>query len=145
MKRRGFLQVGGAALLLASVGVARGDERDAFGRESASDALAALFGVTAYESSSEVRFKAPEIAENGAVVPLTASFDGAARRIAFVVEENPAPLAAAFEVAAAGSAFVSTRIKMGGSSMVHAVVETADGRLLGAAKEVKVTIGGCGG
>ncbi len=118
---------------------------EAFAKKDMNEAMRELFGSDGYTEDSSIQFKAPEIAENGAVVPLSASYKGAAQQIAFFVEQNPQPLAAMFTLGAAGSAKVSTRIKMGKSSIVHAVLQTAEGQLIGTAKEVKVTIGGCGG
>ena len=146
MKRRTFLQIGAAlAVCAAPFHRALAAMRPAFDEKNLGKSMETLLGGGSYEESGAVKFKAPEIAENGAVVPLTASYNGDARQIAFFVEENPQPLAAAFTLGAGSVASVSTRIKMGKSSMVHAVVQTADGKLLGVKKEVKVTIGGCGG
>ena len=79
------------------------------------------------------------------MVPVTVEYDGPAKTIAVLVRENPQPLAAAFQISPKALAHVSTRIKMGQSSIVTAMVQTEDGQLLSAAREVKVTIGGCGG
>lgn len=146
MKRRTLLQVGAALALCASpLRQVLAAVRPVFQEKNLNKAMQELLGGDAYEESAAVQFKAPEIAENGAVVPLTASYKGDAKQIAFFVEENPQPLAAVFALGAGSVANVSTRIKMGKSSIVHAVVQTADGKLLGVAKDVKVTIGGCGG
>ena len=88
---------------------------------------------------------APDIAENGAVVPVGAvSKLPNTTDIMIIVEKNPSPLAAAFTIPAGTNADVQTRIKMGQSSNVIAVVK-ADGKLYSATKETKVTLGGCGG
>ena len=87
----------------------------------------------------------PDIAENGAVVPVTVSTDMAdVESISVVVDNNPTPLAASFEMSSRTPPSVSVRIKMGQSSNVQAVVK-AGGKLYSTSKEVKVTIGGCGG
>ena len=92
-----------------------------------------------------MNLKAPDIAENGAVVPVTVSSGIAnVESIAIIVDDNPSPLTAVFELGADAIADVSTRIKMGKTSTVLAVVK-ADGKLYGTQTEVKVTIGGCGG
>jgi sulfur-oxidizing protein SoxY len=103
-------------------------------------------GVSAPMSSSEVTLTAPDIAENGAVVPVVASSTAAGvRRLMFLVERNPAVLSAVFDVSEAVEPSLSTRVKMAETSQVYAVALTADGKVLYAAKEVKVTLGGCGG
>jgi sulfur-oxidizing protein SoxY len=92
------------------------------------------------------KFKAPKIAENGAVVPVTvdASRMSNVTNIAFYVEKNSTPLAASFALFGDAQGYVSTRIKMGKTSLVHALV-TAGGSTTKVSQEVKVTIGGCGG
>ena len=148
MKRRNFLQAAGTAALAGAVsawtGPALAWQAAAFNADGADAAIAELFGARPADSD-QVKFKAPEIAENGAVVPVTVQYDGVAKAIAILVDENPQPLAAAFHISPKALAHVATRIKMGKSSRVSALVQTADGRLLAAAREVKVTIGGCGG
>jgi len=89
--------------------------------------------------------KIPDIAENGAVVPVTVSTDLAdVESISVVVDNNPTPLAASFDLNPKMVPVVSVRIKMGQSSNVRAIVK-AGGNLYSTSKEVKVTIGGCGG
>jgi sulfur-oxidizing protein SoxY len=93
-----------------------------------------------------VTLQAPDIAENGAVVPLACATGLAGvKRLLLLVEKNPAVLCAAFEVSDAVEASFNTRVKMGQSSNVYAVALMGDGRVLYASKEVKVTLGGCGG
>ena len=88
----------------------------------------------------------PDIAENGAVVPVGAACGLAGvSKLALLVEKNPSVLAAAFNVTDAVEANFNTRVKMGQSSNVYAVAMMADGRVLFAQKEIKVTLGGCGG
>ncbi len=117
----------------------------AFKVKSRDEALQGIYGTAEYTPSEDVNLKAPDIAENGAVVPVTVSSGIAnVESIAIIVDDNPSPLTAVFELGADAIADVSTRIKMGKTSTVLAVVK-ADGKLYGTQKEVKVTIGGCGG
>lgn len=116
-----------------------------FEGETVDDVLKAMFDGAAPAESGDITIKAPDIAENGAVVPVSVKTDiENVKSIAIVVEKNPAPLAASFEMGDGAVADVSTRIKMGETSNVYALVETDSG-LLSTKKEVKVTIGGCGG
>ncbi len=102
--------------------------------------------VEAAEASEAVKLKAPEIAENGAVVPVTVDATGVegATEITLVAAENPEPLVAVFHIGDDALAYASTRIKMGKTGDVIALV-TAGDKTLKAIKNVKVTIGGCGG
>ena len=119
--------------------------QSAFESESVDDALGKLYGSQAVAESDRIRIKAPDIAENGAVVPITVKFDiPSAESVSIIAEHNPAPLAASFDLSESSGGLVSTRIKMGKTSPVHAVVK-AGGKLYRATREVKVTIGGCGG
>jgi sulfur-oxidizing protein SoxY len=103
-----------------------------------------LFGKTATRSD-KVQLDAPEIAENGAVVPITVSTTmPKATRISILVLENPFTLAAAYLVPDGTNANVSSRLKLAKTTKVVALVE-ADGAIYSASKEVKVTVGGCGG
>ena len=116
----------------------------AFASDSADEAINSLFGQTATDSD-QIAMKIPDIAENGAVVPVTVSTDlPNAESISIVVVNNPTPLAAKFDLTARSIPSVSVRIKMGESSEVQALV-MADGKLYKTSKDVKVTIGGCGG
>ena len=117
----------------------------AFDAKAIADALKAL-GAGAPTESKDVAITGPDIAENGAVVPLGASTTLAGvKHIALLVEKNPAALAAVFHLTDSLEPSVTTRVKMGQSSDVYAVAITADGKALFAKKEVKVTLGGCGG
>jgi len=118
----------------------------AFDAESVDDAVKVLYGTSEAEASEAITFKAPDIAENGAVVPISITADIAnADSVALLVPANPSPLAASFDLIAPGKPNVSTRIKMGKTSPLVAIVR-ADGKLYTTtSKEVKVTIGGCGG
>lgn len=116
-----------------------------FKGETVDDVLKAMFDGAAPAESGDITIKAPDIAENGAVVPVSVKTNvPGVKSISIIVEKNPAPLAASFEMGEGAVADVSTRIKMGETSNVVALVET-EGGLLSAQKEVKVTIGGCGG
>jgi sulfur-oxidizing protein SoxY len=105
-----------------------------------------VLGAGAPVESKDVTIGGPDIAENGAVVPLTASTTLAGvKQILVLVEKNPAPLVAIFNVNDSIEASFATRAKMGQSSDVYAVAITNDGKTWYAKKEVKVTLGGCGG
>jgi len=119
--------------------------KDAFDAKSMADAIKALGGGAPTESK-DVTITGPDIAENGAVVPLgcSTSLPGV-KRMMILVEKNPSVLAAAFDVTDAVEASFNTRVKMGQSSNVFAVAMMNDGRVLYNVKEVKVTLGGCGG
>ena len=117
----------------------------AFDAKSLADAVKAL-GGSAPVASTDVTITGPDIAENGAVVPVGASTTAAgATRLLLLVEKNPNALAAVFELTDAIEPNISTRVKMAQTSNVYAVAMTGDGRVLYAAKEIKVTLGGCGG
>lgn len=116
----------------------------AFKAKTGAEALTALYGAQP-SPSTEITIKAPDIAENGAVVPITVSTTlKDVEEIGVVVEQNPTPLAANFVLSENALPEIKTRIKMGKTSNVVAVVKSG-GKLYSAAKEVKVTIGGCGG
>jgi sulfur-oxidizing protein SoxY len=108
-------------------------------------ALNGLFGSSDLTGSDNIKIKAPDIAENGAVVPVSVTTDiSGASSISIIAEKNAQPLAASFDLGPGTEGYVSTRIKMGKTASVIAVVK-ADGKLHSTGKEVKVTIGGCGG
>jgi sulfur-oxidizing protein SoxY len=154
MKRRIFLK---GSLAASAIGVALGAgllapkavlaawSEAAFTAKKMPDALNALFGTDMLEESGSIAIKAPDIAENGAVVPITVSAEMAnVESISIIAANNPVPMIASFNLGEGGVPFVSTRIKMGKSGDVVAVIK-ADGKLYTAKKGVKVTIGGCGG
>jgi len=117
---------------------------EAFKAKSEADAIKALYGKTA-EPSDKVKMDAPEIAENGAVVPISVTTTLAdVTSISFLVSENPVALVASYKISAGTLPTVANRIKMAKTSNVIVVVE-AGGKLYSASKEVKVTVGGCGG
>ncbi|MCG8426761.1 MAG: thiosulfate oxidation carrier protein SoxY [Chromatiales bacterium] len=154
MKRRIFLKgsmaasalgVAVGAGLLAPKSVLAAWNKEAFTAKDTPTAMNSLFGADQAEESGDIKIKAPDIAENGAVVPITVSTGMAGvESIAIIASNNPVPLVANFGMGEGSSGFVSTRIKMGKSGDVVAVVK-AGGKLYTAKKGVKVTIGGCGG
>jgi sulfur-oxidizing protein SoxY len=118
--------------------------KDAFAQKTEAEAIQTLYGKTP-EVSDKVSLDAPEIAENGAVVPISVSTTlPDVTSIAIVVSENPFPLAANYPIPPGTSPAVSNRLKMAKTSKVIALVASG-GKLFSASKEVKVTVGGCGG
>lgn len=117
----------------------------AFDAKNMAELVKALGGSAPVESK-DITITGPDIAENGAVVPLGVSTGlPGARKLMLLVEKNPNVLSAMFDVSDAIDANFSTRVKMGQSSDVYAVALMGDGKVLFAKKEVKVTLGGCGG
>ena len=153
-QRRTALQQGASlAGLMLSLGLlpgaaraqAAGFNRAAFDAKSLAEVMKAT-GAGMPAESKDVVLQAPDIAENGAVVPLGASTSlPGVKRILLLVEKNPNALAAVFDLSDSVEANVATRVKMGQTSNVYAVAITADNKVLFAQKEVKVTLGGCGG
>ena len=147
-QRRDLLKYSAVFGLMASAGListAQAEEwnKAAFEGKSLDDVFKAL-GTSTPDKSSAVTLNAPVIAENGAVVPVSVTSTLKADQIAILVEKNPSTLAAQFFLPAGTEAFVTTRIKMGQTSNVYALVK-ADGKWAMAVKEIKVTLGGCGG
>ena len=119
--------------------------RAAFEAKDLSVAIKAI-GANATADSKDLLLKAPDIAENGAVVPVeVVSNIPNTISIAVLVDKNPFPLSAAFDFANGGGAEISVRLKVAQTSNVKAVAKTADGKYFAVQKEVKVTVGGCGG
>jgi sulfur-oxidizing protein SoxY len=117
---------------------------DAFKQKGDADAIKALYGKTA-EASDKVKLDAPEIAENGAVVPIAvATTLTDVTSIAFLASENPNALAAYYVIPEGTVPAVANRLKMAKTCNIIAIVESG-GKLYSATKEVKVTVGGCGG
>lgn len=118
--------------------------KSAFDAKNTADALKHM-GATAPTDSKDITIKAPDIAENGAVVPVevTSKIAGT-QSISIMAEKNANPLIADFTLSNGAEGYVSTRIKMGQTSNVKVIVK-AGGKFYTASKEVKVTIGGCGG
>jgi sulfur-oxidizing protein SoxY len=151
MNRRALLtQSAKVAALLAAAGLLpqaanAAYNAQAFEAKSMAELVKLLGGSTPTESK-DVTITGPDIAENGAVVPLGVSSGlPGVKRLLVLVEKNPSVLSAMFDVSDAVDANFSTRVKMGQSSNVFAVAMLADGKVLFAQKEVKVTLGGCGG
>lgn len=115
----------------------------AFNEVVFSDSLKSVGAVDLVESDL-IKLKTPEIAENGAIVPIQVSSEiRDTERIFVFAEKNPQPLVASFTFRKGIDPFFATRIKMGESATVHVVV-LAEGRYFIASRDVKVTIGGCG-
>ena len=154
MERRDFLTSSGATALALAAGTglttahaqnAPGWNKAAFDTKSLADAAKSLGATSAPVESKNLILQAPEIAENGSVVRIGAQSNLAnTTQISFVVEKNPSALAAMFDIPAGTDANVSTNIKMGQSSNVYALAKVGD-KFFYAVKEVKVTLGGCGG
>lgn len=133
-----------AGLLTPAEAFAEEWNKSAFDSKNLNDAVKALGSANA-AISKDVVINAPDIAENGAVVPLSVSSTlPNVQQIAILVEKNPTLLSASFTIPAGTEAAISTRVKMAQTSNVHALVK-ADGKWLLATKEIKVTLGGCGG
>lgn len=119
--------------------------KNAFDAKTVADVIKAL-GASAPAESKDVTLTAPDIAENGAVVPLGAATSlPNVKQMLVLVEKNPNTLVASFAVSDAVDANFVTRAKLGQSSDVYAVAITNDGKAFYSKKEVKVTLGGCGG
>lgn len=154
MKRRVFLKgtvASGAVAVAVGAGLLSPRQvlaawpKSAFEAESVSDALNGIYENDLAPASSDITVDAPDIAENGAVVPVSVKTSlSNVESITILSEKNNTPLVATFNMTPAAEGYISTRIKMGQSSNVIAVVK-AGGKLHSARKEVKVTIGGCGG
>ncbi|MDG4811840.1 thiosulfate oxidation carrier protein SoxY [Hydrogenovibrio sp. 3SP14C1] len=155
MKRRSFLKgtlATGAAAIAVNAGlltpstVLAAWNKKAFESKTTDDALNAAFGTASAAKSGDIELSAPAIAENGAVTPIKidASKMSGVESIAILASKNPMPLVCEYSFSGPAIGYVSTRIKMGETQNVMAVVK-AGGKLYKAEQEVKVTIGGCGG
>jgi sulfur-oxidizing protein SoxY len=154
LTRRSVLKAGGSASLfavLAAAGMLRPDaslaadwNQKAFDAKNLKDAFEAL-GAGVRIDSADIVMTAPEIAENGAVVPIGVSSKlPGTESIAILIAKNPNPLAAGFDIPAGTEPGVMTRVKLAETSDVHVLVK-AQGKYYVTKKEIKVTIGGCGG
>jgi len=155
-KRRQALKSGGgltlATLLVAAGWLKPGDaaaadawNKNAFETKSLDETMKALGGGAPAQSKDIAFVSTPDIAENGAVVPIgVTSSIPKTESIAILIEKNPNMLAAVFDVPVGTEPAITTRVKMGQSSNVYALVK-ADGKYYVASKEIKVTLGGCGG
>jgi sulfur-oxidizing protein SoxY len=151
LSRRAVLRNGAALGAAIAAGLLRPADalaewnRPAFESKTLSDALANL-KMPAPIETKDIAIRAPDIAENGAVVPIEVQSNvPGSRTLVVLVEKNPFPYAASFDVSRGALPFVALRLKMGETSNVRVVVAAADGKFYTAAKEVKITIGGCGG
>ena len=150
VSRRAVFSRLGALWLAASAGMlrplaafAKPWDRKAFEAQALADALKEL-GLTKVRESQDVLVKAPEIAENGAQVPIEISTAIAGvESIYLFVDKNPQPFAGSFSFMNGAQPFLVTRIKMAESSMLRVIVRAGDNQY-SASREVKVTIGGCG-
>ncbi len=151
VQRRNLMRAGGALMALLAAGLlkpvaalAAAWNKDAFASKKAEDALRSL-GTPGAQASGDIVIEAPQIAENGAVVPIevTSKIPGTTS-LAVLVEKNPYPLVAKFDFTDGALPFVKVNAKMGETSDVR-VVATAGGKHYTATREIKVTIGGCGG
>ena len=151
--RRSFLRLAGGmaalpalatyALFRISPARAAAWNTAAFESKAIADTFKSM-GVTNPAESRDIAITAPDIAENGAVVPVAVTSKiPNTQSISIIAEKNPFPLAATFDIANGGDSYVSTRIKMGQTSNVWAIVK-ADGKFFSAKKEIKITVGGCG-
>ena len=154
MERRQFVQKSSSALALGFVtstglmpslaSAQTAWNKVAFESKTLAEVVKAMGGSTATESK-EISLSAPEIAENGNVVRLGAQSAMAGTTwLGLMVEKNPAALTAGFDIFPGTDANMSTNVKMGQSSNVYALARVGD-KFFYAVKEVKVTLGGCGG
>ena len=146
--RRDILKQGGLLAMLVNCGMltmqqALAAEASGFDAKTMADALKALGGTPT--DSKDITITSPDIAENGAVVPIAVTSNlPKTQEIYILVEKNPNPLTATFTIPDGTDPYVSVRAKMGQSTNVFAVVK-ADGKLYSTSRETKVTLGGCGG
>ena len=153
MRRTVLKSTGSAGLLalLATAGflrpsdvLANGWNKIAFDSKTMVETLKAL-GASTPASSDAIQLRAPDIAKNGAVVPIAVDSKlPGTQSIAVLIDKNPQPLAASFELPSGTEGTVTTRVKMGQTSDVYALVR-AEGKFYMVKKEIKVTLGGCGG
>lgn len=155
MTRREILKTGSGAALFASLGsmgfipmnaaLASTWNEQAFKAKSIAETLKALGAEAPTDAGDKVNIVSPEIAENGAVVPVSveSTLPGVSM-VAVLVEKNPAALAGMYKLTPEAGGFVRLNVKMGQSSDVYALVKS-DNKFYIAKKEIKVTLGGCGG
>ncbi|MEC9205615.1 MAG: thiosulfate oxidation carrier protein SoxY [Pseudomonadota bacterium] len=132
-------------ILLAPKRVYAAWPKAAFDEKDLAGALKSVYGDSTLFESTKVKLKAPDIAENGAIVPINVKTNlKNVESIMIFVENNPQPLSSGYRLTAKAEPKIGTRLKMGKTSRVIAAVKS-DGKIYSASKEVKVTIGGCGG
>jgi len=146
LKHTGALVATAMAAGLLRPGSALADwNKAAFESKTVADALRNL-KVASAADTKDIVIRAPDIAENGAVVPIEIQSNlPGTKSLLVLIEKNPFPYAASFDFSQGALPFVALRVKMGETSNVRVVAATADGKYHAAVKEVKVTIGGCGG
>ena len=153
MNRRNFIKnsmlfagslVAAPSLIVSKKAYAAWPEKS-FDIKDLTESVSSVYGHSNLEESSKVKLKAPEIAENGAIVPINVSttLDNV-ESIMIFVENNPQPLSSGYELTSLSEPSIGTRLKMGKSSNVMAAVKSGD-KVYTSTQEVKVTIGGCGG
>ena len=119
--------------------------KESFDIKDLTKSVSSVYGHNNLEESSKVKLKAPEIAENGAIVPINVSTTlGNVESIMIFVENNPQPLSSGYQLTSLSEPSIGTRLKMGKTSNVMAAVKS-NGKVYTSTQEVKVTIGGCGG
>jgi sulfur-oxidizing protein SoxY len=139
----GFTTVLGAVAAMPKLAMAKWSK--AFDVATVDGAMGELYGSKEVAANDQITLKVPEIAENGAVVPVSVKTKlPNVTTISIFADKNPQPLAASFILPEGTAADVSVRIRLGETQVVKAVVES-DGKLYSTEQEVKVTIGGCGG
>jgi sulfur-oxidizing protein SoxY len=140
----GITAVFGGIAMMPKIAFAKWSK--AFDAKTTESALMGLYNKTELVTSERIQLKVPEIAENGAVVPVNVKTDlENVKTISIVAVNNPQPLACSFTIPEGTDADISIRIRLFETMDVKAIVETADGTLHSVQQEVKVTIGGCGG
>ncbi len=150
MLKRTFLKNTSTLLalpLFSGVNFAFADwQKELFDHANVDDLISKLTSNQTANASDAIHIKAPEIAENGAVVPITVNttIDNV-NMISILVDNNPSPLTSSYDINPKIEAYVSTRVKMAKSSNIIALVSTSDNHHFTASKSIKVTIGGCGG
>jgi sulfur-oxidizing protein SoxY len=150
IRRRNLLKAAATAGALLVAGLLRpvaalaAWSKEAFGAKNLADAMKSL-GATGAAPSAEIAIEAPQIAENGSVVPIeiTSKLAGTTA-IAVLIEKNPFPLAGKFNFSEGALPYAKLNVKMGETSEIR-VIAWAGGKAYSAHQEVKVTIGGCGG
>mgnify|MGYP005705300407 FL=1 len=153
MNRRNFIKnsmlfagslVAIPSLIVSKKAYAAGPKKS-FDIKDLTESVSSVYGHSNLEESSKVKLKAPEIAENGAIVPINVSttLDNV-ESIMIFVENNPQPLSSGYKLTSLSEPSIGTRLKMGKTSNVMAAVKSGD-KVYTSTQEVKVTIGGCGG
>lgn len=134
-----------AAAFANAFKVLAGWPRELFTSKNSQKIIKSLANDSSIAENDLIMIKAPDIAENGGVVPVTVSTElDKVKKISILVENNPNPLTSSFDINDQLSPYVSTRVKMAKTSNITAIVATDNGYFR-ASRNIKVTIGGCGG